>query len=76
MSGGYKVISSAVSIRTCVPNLVAVRRSCKKGGGGGYRHTGYETFTSMSGTTVNNVSNVGGDPVTQLIVNVYQIIKL
>ena len=24
----------------------------------------------------NNVSNVGGDPVTQLIVNVYQMIKL
>ena len=44
--------------------------------GVGYRHTDYETFTSMSCTTVNNVSNVGGDPVTQLIVNVYQIIKL
>ena len=28
------------SIRTCVPNLVAVRRSCrKKRGGGGYRQT-------------------------------------
>ena len=34
---------------------------------------------SMSGTkTANNVSNFGGDPVTQLIVNVYQnlMIKL
>ena len=44
---------------------------------GEYRHTDYETFTSMSGTirpTANNVSNFGGDPVTQLIVNVYQII--
>ena len=31
----------------------------------------------MSGTiSANNVSNVGGDPVTQLIVNVYQMIKL
>ena len=58
--------------------------------GGGYRHTDYETFTSMSGTilptmcqllvcrysTANNVSTFGGDPVTQLIVNVYQMIKL
>ena len=26
--------------------------------------------------TANNVSNVGSDPVTQLIVNVYQMIKL
>ena len=26
--------------------------------------------------TANNVSNLGGDPVTQLIVNVYQMIKL
>ena len=26
--------------------------------------------------TANNVSNFGGDPVTQLIVNVYQMIKL
>ena len=26
--------------------------------------------------TANNVPNVGGDPVTQLIVNVYQMIKL
>ena len=25
--------------------------------------------------TANNVSNSGGDPVTQLIVNVYQMIK-
>ena len=25
--------------------------------------------------TANNVSNCGGDPVTQLIVNVYQMIK-
>ena len=47
--------------------------------GGEFRHTNYETFTSTSGTIVNtasanNVSNCGGDPVTQLIVNVYQII--
>ena len=26
--------------------------------------------------TANNVANFGGDPVTQLIVNVYQMIKL
>ena len=26
--------------------------------------------------TANNVSNCGGDPVTQLIFNVYQMIKL
>ena len=26
--------------------------------------------------TANNVSTFGGDPVTQLIVNVYQMIKL
>ena len=63
-----------MSIRICVPNLVAVRRSCRKGGG--YRYTNYDTFTSMSDlyNTANNVSNCGGDPVTQLIVNFYQII--
>ena len=61
--------------------------------GGGYRHTYYETVTSMSGTILptmyqlffmsgtkklltKNVSNLGGNPVTQLIVNVYQMIKL
>ena len=57
--------------------------------GGGYRHTYYDTFTSMSGiilltmcqllvwyNTANNVSHFGGDPVTQLIVNVCQMIKL
>ena len=44
---------------------------------GGYIYTDYETFTSMSDlyNTANNVSNFGGDPVTQLIVNVYQIIN-
>ena len=31
-------------------------------------HVGYNT--------ANNVSHFGGDPVTQLIVNVYQMIKL
>ena len=50
----------------------------------------YETFTSMSGTILptmcqllvcrvqycQNVSNFRGDPVTQLIVSVYQMIKL
>ena len=30
---------SHISTRICVPNLVAIRRSCRKGGGGGYRHT-------------------------------------
>ena len=55
------------------------------------RHTYYETVTSMSGTILptmyqlffmsgtiltKNVSNLGGNPVTQLIVNVYQMIKL
>ena len=30
---------SPVSTRICVPNLVAVRRSCRKKGGGGYRQT-------------------------------------
>ena len=33
-----------------------------------FQHVGYNT--------PNNVSNFGGDPVTQLIVNVYQMIKL
>ena len=57
----------------CGPTVVSKGR-----GGGEYRHTTYETFTSMSGinNTANNVSNCGGDPVTQLIVNVYRMIKL
>ena len=33
-------------------------------------------FQYVGYNTANNVSNVGGDPVTQLIVNVYQMIKL
>ena len=46
-------------------------------GGGEYRHTNYETFYKyVRYNTANNVSNCGGDPVTQLIVNVYQIIKI
>ena len=57
--------------------------------GGGYRHTDYETFTSMSGTILPTmcqplVCSVQycqqcfkfGDPVTQLIVTVYKMIKL
>ena len=42
--------------------------------GGGNRHTDYETIVRYN--TAKNVSNVGGDPVTQLIVNLYQMIKL
>ena len=33
-------------------------------------------FYYVGYNTANNVSNLGSDPVTQLIVNVYQIIKL
>ena len=37
----------------------------------------YETFYKyVRYNTANNVSNFGGDPVTQLIDNVYQMIKL
>ena len=42
-------------------------------GGGTDRHTDYETFTNYARYnifTANNVSNVGGDPVTQVIVNI------
>ena len=36
----FKVKYSPISIRIiCVPNLVQVRRSCRKNGGGGYRQT-------------------------------------
>ena len=34
---------SPISIRICVPNFVAVRRSCRKGGGGTDRHTDTQT---------------------------------
>ena len=30
---------SPISTRICVPNLVAIRRSCRKRRGGGYRQT-------------------------------------
>ena len=33
-------------------------------------------FYYVGYNTANNVSNLGGDPVTQLIVSVYQMIKL
>ena len=33
-------------------------------------------FEYVRDRTANNVLNIGGDPVTQLIVNVYQMIKL
>ena len=37
------------SIRTCVPNLVAVRRSCRKNGGGGTdRHTRTPDVSSLT----------------------------
>ena len=49
------------------PTVVSKKR------GGVYRHTNYETVRY---NTANNVSNCGGDRVTQLIVNVYQMIKL
>ena len=41
-----------------MPNLVAVTVASKNGRGGGYRHTDYETFTSMivRYNTANNVS--------------------
>ena len=33
----------------------------------------YETYKYVTYNTANNVSNFGGDPVTQLIVNAYQM---
>ena len=36
---------SRISTRICVPNLVAVRRSCRKGGGG-YRQTDRQRETA------------------------------
>ena len=48
-----------VSIRACVPNLVAVRRSCRKGGGDRPTEpTHYETFTSMSGTILPTMCQI------------------
>ena len=38
--------ASPASIRICVPNLVAVRRTCLKKGGGGYRQTDRQRETA------------------------------
>ena len=48
------------SIRTCVPNLVAVRRSCRKNGGGGYRQTHTHTHTQRD--TAALYSRLAGYP--------------
>ena len=37
-----------MSIRICVPNLVAVRRSCRKGGGGGTERQTKDTVALYS----------------------------
>ena len=47
-----------------------------KGGGGVQTHKLLNFYKYVRYNTANNVSNCGGDPVTQLSVNVYQIIKL
>ena len=43
-----------------------------KGGGGVQTHKLLNFYKYVMYNTANNVSNCGGDPVTQLIVNVYQ----
>ena len=48
----------------------------KWGGGGVQTHKLWNFYKYVRYNTANNVSNCGGDPVTQLIVNVYQMIKL
>ena len=51
--------------------------SCRKKGVGGVQtQTLWNVYKYVGYNTPNNVSNCGGDPVTQLIVNVYQMIKL
>ena len=47
-----------------------------KKGEGVQTHTLLNLYKYAGYNTANNVSNCGGDPVTQLIVNVYQMIKL
>ena len=46
----------------------------KKKGGCVQTHKLWKFYKYVRYNTANNVSNCGGDPVTQLIVNVYQII--
>ena len=41
--GHPKKTTSPISTRICVPNLVAVRRSCRRGGGGTDRQTDRQT---------------------------------
>ena len=48
----------------------------EKGGGRVQTHKLWNFYKYVRYNTANNVSNCGGDPVTQLIVNVYQIIKI
>ena len=47
-----------------------------KKGGGVHTHKLLNFYKYVRYNTANNVSKCGGDPVTQLIVNVYQMIKL
>ena len=47
----------------------------EKKGGGVQTHKLWNFYKYVRYNTANNV-NCGGDPVTQLIVNVYQMIKL
>ena len=54
----------------CCPTVVS------KKGGGLQTHRLCNFYKYVRYNTANNVSNVGGDPVAQLVVNVYQIIKL
>ena len=42
--------------------------------GGIQTHRLWNFYKYVRYNTANNVSNFGGDPVTQLIVNIYQII--
>ena len=53
------------------PTVVSI-----KGGGGVQTHTLWNFYKYVRYNTANNVSNCGGDPMTQLLVNVYQMIKL
>ena len=50
--------------------------SKKRCGGEVQTQTLWNVYKYVRYNTANNVSNCGGDPVTQLIVYVYQMIKL
>ena len=52
------------------------RRLCRKKKGWSTDKQIMKLLQTCRYNTANNVSNCGGDPATQLIVNVYQMIKL